>query len=191
MMTPRNRSLAGLLALSLTAAAPMATPALAQEEATAAPAEAQAEEAKSVSIAVVDMDEVIASSSAGKALQEKLDTFQTETRTEAETRQGKLVEMRDRLTDEEGGLNTAERAELQKSFEEASLDLRRFQDEKTLEAQKIRNDGMIELQGQVEPIFKALQEEFDYDLILNAQSGAVMMAGERIDITQKVIDRLE
>ena len=142
-------------------------------------------------IAVVNMDQVIAQSTAGAALNEQLSAFQEETRGQIEAQQKRIQELRQKVSD---GVNTEDQAQLvnlQKQYEDASLQLRRFSDDKSREAQKIQAEGLQEIEKQFQPVFEAIQEEFDYDLILNQQSGVVLMVGDRINITQTMIDRLK
>ena len=175
-MTPRSLALASVLAISLLGGmAPQQ--ALAQEE--------------PLKIAVVNMDQVIAQSAAGSALNEKMKAFQEEAQGQVEDQQKRIQELRQKVSD---GVNTEDQAQLvnlQKQYEDATLQLRRFRDDKAREAQKIRAEGLQEIEKQFEPVFAAIQEEFDYDLILNQQSGVVLMVGEKINITQMVIDRLQ
>ncbi|WP_299843010.1 OmpH family outer membrane protein [uncultured Roseovarius sp.] len=176
-MTPRSLALASVLAVSLLGSTVAPQTALAQEE--------------PIKIAVVNMDQVIAQSAAGSALNEKLKAFQQEAQGQVEEQQKRIQELRQKVSD---GVNSEDQAQLlnlQKQFEDASLQLRRFRDDKAREAQKIQSEGLQEIEKQFEPVFAAIQEEFDYDLILNQQSGVVMMVGERINITQTVIDRLQ
>ena len=176
-MNSRSIALAGLLALSPLAIGTLPHPAAAQEE--------------PVRVAVVNMDQVIAQSSAGTALREKLQAFQAEAQAGADDQQKKIQDLRKQVSEGVNSLDQAELVNLQKQFEDATLQLRRFRDDKQREAQKIQAEGLRDIEKQIEPVFAAIQEEFDYDLILNQQSGVVMMVGDRINITQVVIDRLK
>ncbi len=176
-MTLRTPAFAGLFALSMLAAIPMAHPLHAEESAPR--------------IAVVNMDQVLAQSKAGIALSEKLNAFRKEVEAESQVKQEEMQALREKISAGVGKGDQAQLTDLQKQFEAALLEHRQFQDEKNREAQKLRNDGLIEIQKQMGPIFKAIQEESDYDLILNQQAGMVLMASDRINITQTVIDRLE
>ena len=176
-MTPSKIARTGLLALSLAVISPLAQTAQAQEE--------------PLKIAVVNMDQVIAQSAAGSALNEKLQAFQEEAQGQVEDQQKIIADLRQKVSDATGGEDQAQLVNLQKQFEDATLVLRRFRDDKAREAQKIRADGLQEIQDQFDPVFVAIQQEFDYDLILNQQSGVVLMVGERVNITQMVIDRLK
>lgn len=176
-MTPRSLALASVFAVSLLGSTVAPQTALAQEE--------------PIKIAVVNMDQVIAQSAAGSALNEKLQAFQEEAQGQVEDQQKRIQELRQKVSDGVNSEDQAQLVNLQKQFEDATVQLRRFRDDKAREAQKIRAEGLQEIEKQFEPVFAAIQEEFDYDLILNQQAGVVMMVGERINITQMVIDRLQ
>ena len=81
-------------------------------------------------------------------------------------------------------------AELNKQLEDATIDIRRYRDDKEREGQKMQADGLKEIEKQLEPIFEEVRNEGGYDLILNNVPGVVVMVGERAEITQKVLDKL-
>lgn len=163
-----------MLALSLLMCA--ALPALAQE----AP----------VKIAVVDLEVVVAQSPAGKELEGRLDKFQQQVQAEIEAMSSKAKEIRQRLADGVNSLSEEKLAELQKQFEDEQIKMKRLRDDRTREGQKMQTEGLRDIEKQLEPIFKQVRDEGGYDIILNRVPGVVVMAGERVDITQKVIDRL-
>ncbi|MEO3417281.1 OmpH family outer membrane protein [Roseovarius sp. CAU 1744] len=154
------------------------------------PAQAQAQD-EPIKIAVVSMEQVIAQSAAGSALNEKLQAFQAEAQAQIEAQQKIIQELRQKVADGVGSTDQTQLINLQKQYEDATLQLRRFSDDKQREAQKIRSEGLQDIQKQFDPVFAAIQEEFNYDLILNQQSGVVLMVGDSINITQMVIDRLK
>ena len=169
---------ASALAVSLLALAPLAQPAMAQED--------------PIKIAVVNMEQVIARSAAGSALNDKLQAFQNEAQEQIAEQQKAIQEMREKVTEATtNGEDQAQLINLQKQFEDATLQLRRFSDDKQREAQKIRAEGLKEIQAQFDPVFEAIQQEFSYDLILNQQPGVVLMVGDRVNITDMVIERLK
>jgi len=152
-----------------------------------APAFAQGD---AIKIAVVDLDVVVAQSPAGKELNGKLEKFQQQVQAEIDTMTNKAKELRQRLADGVNSLSEDKLAELQKQFEDEGIKMKRLKDDKTREGQKMQNEGLREIEKQLEPIFKQVRDEGGYDIILNRVPGMVVMASERVDITQKVIDRL-
>lgn len=177
-MKTRTFLQASALALSLLAFAPLAQPVQAQEE--------------PIRIAVVNMEQVIAQSAAGSALNDKLKAFQEEAQAQIAEQQKTIQEMREKVTEATtNGEDQAQLINLQKQYEDATLQLRRFSDDKQREVQKIRAEGLNGIEKQFDPVFEAIQEEFKYDLILNQQPGVVLMVGDRVNITDMVIERLK
>lgn len=163
-----------LLTLALTCL--VAVPALAQET--------------PIKIAVVDLDVVVAQSPAGKELNSKLEKFQQQVQAEIDVMTNRAKELRQRLADGVNSLTEDKLAELQKQFEDEGIKMKRLKDDKTREGQKMQNEGLRDIEKQLEPIFKQVRDEGGYDIILNRVPGVVVMASERVDLTQKVIDKL-
>lgn len=143
-----------------------------------------------IKIAVVDLDVVVANSPAGKELGQKLETFQQQIQTEAQGMQTAVQELRQRIADGANSLSDERLAELQKEYEDSMIAIRRFRDDKQREGQKMQDEGLREIEKQLEPIFAKVRDENGYDLILNRVPGVVILAGERVDITAKMIETL-
>lgn len=144
-----------------------------------------------VKVAIVNLDYVVAQSPAGKDLQAKLDAFSQQVKADVEARNQAARDLRQRIADGANTLSDDKLAELQRQYEDAQIAIKRLQDDKTREGQKMQNDGLREIEKQLEPVFKQIRDEGGYDLILNNVPGVVVMASPRIDITQKVIERLQ
>ena len=151
---------------------------------------AGAQGATSINIAVVNLDYIVAQSSAGQALQQKLKAFEDEVRAEVEKKTNDARDLRQRMIDGSNTLAEDKLAEMQKQLEDASIDIRRYRDDKEREGQKMQQEGLLAIEKQLEPVFEKVREEGQYDLILNNVPGVVVMAGPRADITQKVLDAM-
>jgi Skp family chaperone for outer membrane proteins len=151
---------------------------------------AAAAQETTVKIAVVDLERVIAQSKAGQALQSKLEAFQQQIKSEGDALNEEARSIRQRLADGVNTLAEDKIAELQKQYEDKQIELRRFRDDKTREGQKMQEEGLRVIEKQLQPVFEQVRDEGGYDLILNYVPGVVVMAGERVDITQKVVDTL-
>jgi outer membrane protein len=141
-----------------------------------------------IRIAVVNLDYIVAQSSAGKALQQKLQNFENEVRAEVEKQTTEARDLRQRMIDGSNTLSDEKLAEMQQQLEDASIQIRRYRDTKEREGQKMQQEGLQEIEKQLEPVFEKVREQGNYDLILNNVPGVVVMAGPRADITQKVLD---
>ena len=95
-----------------------------------------------------------------------------------------------RLVDSGSTLPEAEVADLRRQAQQKSEALNRYQLEKNSEAQRMQAEGLKQIETQLEPIVQAIADEQGFDLILNAVPGVVVMASDRVDITEQVIARL-
>ncbi len=141
-------------------------------------------------IAVVNLDAVVAQSPAGKALQAKLEKFQQDTQAQGEAKATAARDIQKQLVNGANSLSEDRLAELQKQFEDAQIDIRRFRDDKQREGEKMQNEGLAEIERQLQPVFEQIRDEGGYDLILNNVPGVVVMVGPRVEITRQVLDRL-
>ena len=136
-------------------------------------------------IAVVNIELVVAGSVPGQELQVRLARFRDDVETQLKTRVDALNAVRARAE----GATQSQLASIQKELEEGQIDLKRFQDDKTREGQKMRDEGLREIEQDLGPVLTAIRDEDGYDLVLAQTPGIVLLVADRIDITQKVIDR--
>lgn len=141
-------------------------------------------------IAVVDLELVVARSAQGQALQRRLETFQTETRAALEVKAEEGQALRRQLAEGATSLSESRLEELQKQIEDLQIAMRRLQDDKQREGQKMQNEGLRDIEKAIAPVLTQLRDELGLDLILNNVPGVVVMAAPRLDITQQVVDRL-
>ena len=138
-------------------------------------------------VAVVDLDRLVAQSTAGQALQSRLTAFQQSVQTEGQKLADKATATRRLIADGANSLSEDRLVELQKQLEDETIAVNRFRDDKQREGQKIQNDGLKKIEEDLQPILDQIQTEGGYDLMLNKVPGVVIMAGDRVDITARVI----
>ena len=143
-----------------------------------------------IKIVVVDLERVVAASTAGEALQARLAKFQEDVRAEGERKTVAARAIRQRISDGTNSLSEDRLADLQRQYDDAALAIRRFRDDKQREGQEMQTTGLREIEKVLEPVLEKLRDERGYDLIFNNVPGVVVMANQRVDITQLVIDRL-
>ena len=144
----------------------------------------------STKIGVVDLERVVVLSNAGKALQSRLEKFQETAEAEAETMSENARAIRQRIADGSTSLSGEKLAELQKQYEDQMMAIRRFQDDKQREGQKMRDEGLKGIEREIEPGMKKLVDQTGVDLILNNTPGIVVYAGQSIDLTGQLIELL-
>jgi outer membrane protein len=168
---------AAVLSATLVAGCLVALPAAAQET--------------SIKIAVVDLEAIVALSPGGKALGKQLENFEASVKADVEKLRADRRDLTTRMQEGRNSLSEDKLAEMQKQIEDLTIAERRLLDDKQREGQKMQAEGLKKIEKQLEPVFNKIRDEEGYDLILNRVPGVVVMAGERVDITQKVITRLE
>lgn len=151
---------------------------------------ASAASAQDIKIAVVDLEAVVAQSAKGRALQTQLEAFQQQVQVEADTLAADARDLRKRMAEGANTLTDEKLSDLNKQYEDKTIEMRRLRDDKQREGQKIQAEGLREIEQQLEPVFKAVRDEGGYDLILNNAPGIVVMSSERVDITDLVVQRL-
>ncbi len=152
--------------------------------------QAAAAQDRPISIAVVDLDLVVAQSRAGKDLQNQLEQLRQQAQAEVDSMTEKANAIRQRAQDGEQSLSSDKLTELQTEYEDEMIKIRRLREQKQREAEKIRNAGLQGIEKQLAPIFDQIRDSDGYDLILNNVPGVVVMANERVDITAKVVELL-
>ncbi len=150
--------------------------------------EAPAAQDRPVRVAVVDLDLLVARSTAGQELRNKLAEFEKQAKAEGEKLAAEARDIRQLIADGANSLSEDRLAELQKDYEDKTIAIRRFQDDKQRQGQKMQDEGLKKIETDLRPIFDLVQEEGDYDLILNRVPGVVVMASERVDITARVLE---
>ncbi len=142
-----------------------------------------------IKVAIVDLEAVVSQSKQGQELQARLESFQQQVQQELSTLNQQANELRQRLAEGANSLSETRLSELNKEYEDATIALRRFRDDKQREGQKIQEESLREIEAMLEPVFEQAREELGFDLILNNVPGVVLMVGERIDITAMMIER--
>ena len=138
-------------------------------------------------IAVIDLDRLVAQSDVGKALQQKLEDFQRQVQTEGKELADKARATKKLIDDGAVSLSTDRLSELQDQYEDEATEVRRYTERKQREGNKMRDDGLKEIEEKLQPVLDSVQQQGNFDLILNKALGVVVMASDRIDITNQVI----
>ena len=106
------------------------------------------------------------------------------------TEQRAIRELESRLAEmSPGRLDDSERRQLEYELRSRQRDVKRTEEELREDYNFRRNDELRKLQQLIFEAITALAKDEQFDLILNQD--AVVFAGPRVDITGKVLDRLE
>lgn len=141
-------------------------------------------------IAVVDVEMVVAESVQGKALQRRLETFQTDIQAQLNSMQEEARAIQQRIADGNNTLSPERLSQLEKEFEDAGIAIRRFRDDKQRQGQKLQDEGLREIEQVLQPVFEQVLDDMGLDLILNRVPGVVLLNSDRLDITTLMIERV-
>lgn len=138
-------------------------------------------------IAVVDLEVVFVRSSFGEALQQELTALEQTTLKDLEAK-AKEAEELERQVDptDQAAVRSAQRRR-----EDLEIEARRIRDAAQRRAQKAEQEQREKFGARMQEVLSAFQTERDYELILNKSAGAVIFAGDSIDITDELLERLK
>ena len=137
-------------------------------------------------IAVVNLEAVFAQSAIGQTLQADVQKLEESTRQQLEKERDAIAA----LQQQETSASPEQRRELVRRREDHERSARRIAEDATRQAQKMETDSRQRFSERLEPLFRTLQQEQGWDLILNKASGFVIFAGDSLDVTDLVLERL-
>jgi len=175
----RGRPLVLATALALAAAA----------AATAQDTPAAAQDAP-LRIAVLDIDFVAVQSPAGQQLAAEIAALRQQYGQELATRQAEVNNIQSQVA-QVAEDDIEQQRSLQRRYQDALTAFQRYQQDVQAQAQQRQNEGLAKVREEIGPVIEAVMHEEGYDLILNLANPAVVMSSDRIDITQKVLERLQ
>jgi Skp family chaperone for outer membrane proteins len=174
----RKHTLARLVA-GLTIAVAIAGPAAGALEAQETP----------FRIGVVDIEFIAARSPAGQTLATEIEALRVQYAQELAAREAEVGGIQARVAAADSTDLVTLRA-LQREYQDALTNFQRYQQDVQAQAQDFQTQGLQRVREEIGPAIEAIMEEEGYDLILNMANTAIIMSSERIDVTQKVLDRL-
>lgn len=178
----------GIGAVALLVATAHAAPGVAQEPGGAG-AQPPAGASGPPKIAVVNVDFVAVQSPAGQALQREIQGLRDQVQSGLEERQAEVRRVEQAVAQADS-LSGEEKRTLEREYQDALTDLRRFQQDAQDRAQRMQAEGLAQIREEIGPILEGIMQEQGYDLVLNAQNSAIVLSSDRIDITRMVLERL-
>ena len=146
--------------------------------------------AQNTSVAIIDIDRVIALSNEGKKLQERLQSLRDQHNAEVKTMADQATAIRQKATEGGNSLSEDERTKLAREFEDKTIAINRYRDQAQKDMQKIQGEALKEIEAKLEPIIASIRQDRGLSLILGNTPGVVLMFDASINITQEVIDQL-
>ncbi|MEM9291779.1 MAG: OmpH family outer membrane protein [Acidobacteriota bacterium] len=151
----------------------------------ALPAQAQGQK-----IGVINVQKVIAESTAGKAAQTQIEAIQQQKAQQLEALGKEAQDLQKRVEEGRLSLSPDKLEELREQYEDKVIALRRAQDDAGRDVQTTGERLMGELEGEIMPVIEAVGQEGGYSVIFNKFESGLVYASDTIDITDQVIARL-
>ena len=157
------------------AVAAMAVPALAQNQ----PAR----------VAVIDVQKVLSTSTAGKAAFERLKKMQEDRIAKAKSMEDELRKLETDLSTRRLSLSEDKVVEMTKQISDRKIAMQRFAQDADREVGEARDRALLELETKIKPVIDALGKEMGVAAIFNKFESGLVYASDAIDLTDTVITR--
>jgi len=145
----------------------------------------------SIKIAVINTEQILLESQAGKKAMADLKKAQEQKEAEIERQQKEIRDLQAKI--DEGRLSLAQDklADLEKQLEDKVTVIRRMQEDASKDLNKRKDDILGSIDQRVMPVINQVGKEQGYTLIFRKFESGLIYADEAIDITSAVIKRLD
>jgi outer membrane protein len=140
-------------------------------------------------VAVIDVQKVLTSSTAGKAAYEKLKKMQDDKMSQAKSMDDELRKLDGEISTKRLSLSEDKLADMQKQLADKRINMQRYAQDAEREIGEARDRELNALQTKIEPIISALGKEMGLALIFNKFESGLVYASEAVDITDTVVKR--
>lgn len=144
-----------------------------------------------VKVAVIDTEQVLMASQAGKAAIAELKKMQEQKEGEIRAKVQELKELQTKISEGRLSLAQDKLEDLTKQYEEKEIAAKRLQDDATRELGKKRDQLFEQIDKGVMPVINQVGKELGYTLIFRKFESGLIYADEAIDITKTVVERLD
>jgi Skp family chaperone for outer membrane proteins len=154
-------------------------------------ARAQAPTGGQIKVAVIDTEQILLNSQAGKKVLADLKKLQEQKEGELRSRNQEIKDLQTKLN--EGRLSLAQDkiSDMEKQLEDKVIALRRLQDDANRDMQKKRDELLGQIDQRVMPVINQAGKEMGYTLIFRKFESGLIYADEAVDITKAIIQRLD
>jgi len=156
--------------------------------AMAAPMFAQSTPAR---IAVIDVQRVLASSTAGKQAYDKLKKMQEDRVTKAQKMDEEIKALDNDINTKKLSLSEDKLTDMAKQLSDKRIVMQRYAQDADREVGEARDRTLAELETKIKPVIDALGKEMGLAAIFNKFESGLVYASDAIDITDTVIKRFD
>ena len=140
-------------------------------------------------LAVIDVQRVLASSSAGKAASDRLKKMQEDRVTRAKQMDDEMQKLDADINSKKLSLSEEKLTEMAKQLSDRKIAAQRFAQDAEREMGEARDRALLELENRIKPVIDSIGKEMGLAAIFNKFESGLVYASEAIDITDTVIKR--
>jgi outer membrane protein len=148
-----------------------------------------AQSAAPARFAVIDVQKVLSTSSAGKLAQERLKKLNDEKAARAQKMQDELAALTTDINNKKLSLSEEKLSEMQKQAADKQVALQRFGQDAERDLGEARDRELQDLEAKIKPVIDAIGKEMGLAAIFNKFESGLVYASDAIDITDSVIKR--
>jgi outer membrane protein len=142
-------------------------------------------------VAVINTEQILLESVAGKKAVADLKKVQDQKEAELTAKQEEIKTLQNKIDSGRLSLAQDKLADLEKQLEDKVISARRLQDDANRDLNKRKDDVLGGIDQRVMPVINALGKEMGFTLIFRKFESGLIYADEAIDITPLVIQRLD
>lgn len=142
-------------------------------------------------LAVIDVQRVLATSTAGKQAYEKLKKMQDERITRAQKLDEETKALENEINTKKLSLSEEKLNEMQKALSDRKIAMQRYAQDADREVSEARDRELAALEAKIKPIIDQIGKEMGLAAIFNKFESGLVYASEAIDITDTVIKRFD
>ena len=139
--------------------------------------------------AVIDVQKVLNTSTAGKAAQERLKKLNDDKAARAQKMQDEMAALNNEMTTKKLSLSEDKLSDMQKQLGERQVALQRFGQDAERELGEARDKELVDLEAKIKPIIDSIGKEMGLAAIFNKFESGLVYASDAIEITDTVIKR--
>jgi outer membrane protein len=140
-------------------------------------------------VAVIDVQKVLTTSTAGKAAYEKLKTLQEERIARAKTLDDDAKKLEAEIGTKRLSLSEDKLAEMQKNLADKRIAIQRYAQDADREIGEARDRELQALEAKIKPVIDGIGKEMGLAAIFNKFESGLVYAADAIDITDTVVQR--
>jgi outer membrane protein len=142
-------------------------------------------------VAVIDVQRVLATSTAGKAAYEKLKKMQDDRVTRAQKMDEEAKALENEINTKKLSLSEDKLNDMQKQLSDKKISMQRYAQDADREVSDARDKELAALEQKIKPVIDQMGKEMGLAAIFNKYESGLVYASDAIDITDTVIKRFD